>query len=79
MGWSVRASGDVLRGEGKLQLIICCSSRDGTGELCLGETERKDKVRGQPTWFSGWCGLQLTGGGRALGSAQFVDPHDMWP
>lgn len=29
-GWSIGSTGDVGRGSGKLQLVICCSTRDIT-------------------------------------------------
>lgn len=36
-GWPVWSTADVGRGEGRLQLVICCSARDGTEEVGLRE------------------------------------------
>lgn len=55
MGWI----GDVDSGEGRLQQVFCCSTRDKTRGLGLTGTEREEKVCGQPTWFSGRLKLFL--------------------
>lgn len=43
-GWSVWTTGDVGRGEGSLQLVICCSTRDETKGLSLGEQRDRRPV-----------------------------------
>lgn len=58
--WSLRST-DVGRGQGRLQLVLCCSSRDKIEGLSMGEQrERREEICRQPTWLSGqWC---LAGG-----------------
>lgn len=46
--------GDVVRGEGRLQLVLCCSSRNETkGQNLREQRERGERVCGQLTGFSG--------------------------
>lgn len=47
MGWSVGTTGEVCSGEEMLQLVFCCSTRDETAGLDLGEQRdgRKSVIR----------------------------------
>lgn len=45
------------RGEGRLYLGLCCSTREESEGLILGEQREWGKFCGQPTWSSGRVGL----------------------
>lgn len=47
------------RGEGRLYLGFCCSSREESEGLILGKQREWGKFCGQPTWSSGRVGLWL--------------------
>lgn len=54
--------GYVDRGEGGLQLVYCCSPRDKTAGLHLGEQTQKGFSGRHGLWFSRACLLELGAG-----------------
>lgn len=57
--WLMGSTGDMDRGEGRLYLGLCCSTREESERLILGEQRECGKFCGQPTWSSGRVGLWL--------------------
>lgn len=49
--------GDVVRGEGRLQLVLCCSSRNET----KGQNLREQRGGGEGLWAAHWVFWPLEG------------------